>query len=153
MTAANHPISTPATRPLTHANGQHVGATRTRRRSVARDGPDPVDLHVGGRLRLRRTLLGISQEKLGAALGLTFQQIQKYERGANRVSASKLHALSRALDVPVQWFFEECRRPAPATPTRFELELGREFRRLAPRTKQAIVQLIRSLANGEAAKR
>jgi len=68
--------------------------------------PNPVDVHVGARVRLRRTLLGMSQEKLGEALGLTFQQVQKYERGANRVSASRLHDLSNVLDVPVSFFFD-----------------------------------------------
>ena len=71
------------------------------------DSPSPVDLHVGSRVRLRRTLLGMSQEKLGNAVGLTFQQIQKYERGANRIGASRLFDMSRALDVPVQFFFDE----------------------------------------------
>jgi transcriptional regulator with XRE-family HTH domain len=66
-----------------------------------------IDAHVGSRLRLRRLLLGISQEKLGGALGLTFQQIQKYERGANRVGASRLYDLSIALDVPVSYFFAD----------------------------------------------
>ena len=66
----------------------------------------PVDVHVGGRVRLRRVFLGYSQEKLANALGLTFQQIQKYERGANRISASKLYELSRILNVPVTYFFE-----------------------------------------------
>jgi transcriptional regulator with XRE-family HTH domain len=70
-------------------------------------GPNPIDVHVGARLRLRRTLLGMSQEKLGHALGLTFQQVQKYERGANRIGASRLYDLSRVLDVPVSFFFEE----------------------------------------------
>ncbi len=69
--------------------------------------PNPIDVHVGGRVRLRRTLLGMSQEKLGEALGLTFQQVQKYERGANRVGASRLFDLSRVLDVPVSYFFED----------------------------------------------
>ena len=68
---------------------------------------NPVDIHVGGRVRLRRTLLGLSQEKLGAAVGLTFQQIQKYERGANRIGASRLFEFSKILDVPVSYFFEE----------------------------------------------
>ena len=63
--------------------------------------PRPVDVHVGSRLRLRRTLLGLSQGKLGEAVGLTFQQIQKYERGANRVGASRLFEFSRILDVTV----------------------------------------------------
>jgi transcriptional regulator with XRE-family HTH domain len=71
------------------------------------DTPSPVDIHVGSRVRLRRTLLGMSQEKLGTAVGLTFQQIQKYERGANRIGASRLYDMSRVLDVPVQFFFDE----------------------------------------------
>jgi len=69
--------------------------------------PNPIDVHVGGRVRLRRTLLGLSQEKLGEAIGLTFQQVQKYERGANRIGASRLFDLSRVLDVPVGYFFED----------------------------------------------
>ena len=69
--------------------------------------PNPVDIHVGARVRLRRTLLGISQERLGDAVGLTFQQIQKYERGANRIGASRIYELSRILDVPVSFFFED----------------------------------------------
>lgn len=69
--------------------------------------PNPVDIHVGSRIRLRRTLLGLSQEKLGEAIGLTFQQIQKYERGANRVGASRLYALSQVLDVPVAFFYDD----------------------------------------------
>ncbi len=69
--------------------------------------PNPVDVHVGGRVRLRRTLLGISQERLGDAVGLTFQQIQKYERGANRIGASRIYELSRILDVPVSFFFDD----------------------------------------------
>ena len=75
---------------------------------VSRTGtPNPVDIHVGSRIRLRRTLLGLSQEKLGEAIGLTFQQIQKYERGANRVGASRLYALSQVLDVPVAFFYDD----------------------------------------------
>lgn len=69
--------------------------------------PNPVDVHVGSRVRLRRTLLGMSQEKLGESIGLTFQQVQKYERGANRIGASRLYDLARVLDVPVGFFFEE----------------------------------------------
>jgi len=69
--------------------------------------PNPIDVHVGGRVRLRRTLLGLSQEKLGEAIGLTFQQVQKYERGANRIGASRLFDLSRVLDVPVGYFFDD----------------------------------------------
>lgn len=75
--------------------------------SMVKSSPDPVDIHVGARVRLRRTLLGMSQEKLGKALGLTFQQVQKYERGANRIGSSRLFQLSRILDVPVSFFFDE----------------------------------------------
>jgi transcriptional regulator with XRE-family HTH domain len=69
--------------------------------------PNPVDIHVGGRIRLRRTLLGLSQETLADSLGLTFQQVQKYERGANRVSSSRLFDLVRILGVPIAYFFDE----------------------------------------------
>ncbi|MBL4613129.1 MAG: helix-turn-helix transcriptional regulator [Emcibacter sp.] len=69
--------------------------------------PEPVDVHVGSRVRLRRTLLGMSQDKLGKALSLTFQQIQKYERGANRIGSSRLYKLSQILDVPVSFFFDD----------------------------------------------
>jgi transcriptional regulator with XRE-family HTH domain len=82
-----------------------VSGNQRRRRNSTR--LSPIDVHVGGRLRLRRTLLGMSQEKLGHAIGLTFQQVQKYERGANRIGASRLYDLSRVLDVPVAFFFDE----------------------------------------------
>lgn len=67
---------------------------------------DPIDGHVGARLKLRRTMLGWSQEKLGHAIGVSFQMVQKYERGACRVGASRLMKIANALDVPVSWFFE-----------------------------------------------
>ena len=70
------------------------------------DNPNPIDVHVGHRLRLRRTLLGMSQERLGQLLGLTFQQIQKYERGVNRIGSSRLYELGRILNVPVSFFFD-----------------------------------------------
>ena len=69
--------------------------------------PNPIDIHVGSRIRLRRTMLGMSQEKLGEALGITFQQIQKYEKGTNRVGASRLQNISSILNVPVSFFFED----------------------------------------------
>lgn len=68
--------------------------------------PNPIDRHVGSRVRMRRVILGMSQEKLGEALGLTFQQVQKYEKGANRIGASRLQQISRTLDVPPAFFFE-----------------------------------------------
>src|SRR3982751_1631732 len=76
-------------------------------RMASKGFPNPIDVHVGARVRLRRTLLGLSQEKLGEAIGLTFQQVQKYERGANRIGASRLYQLSRVLDVPVSFFFDD----------------------------------------------
>jgi transcriptional regulator with XRE-family HTH domain len=69
--------------------------------------PNPIDVHVGARLKLRRTLLGISQEKLAESVAITFQQIQKYERGINRIGASRLFDLAAVLDVSVDFFFEE----------------------------------------------
>src|SRR5215203_5670149 len=81
------------------------------------DKPNPIDVQVGSRVRLRRNMLGLSQEKLGDAIGLTFQQVQKYERGANRIGASRLHELSRVLDVPISFFFDDTdpvRAPAMA---------------------------------------
>ena len=84
------------------------------------DKPNPIDVHVGSRVRLRRNMLGLSQEKLGEAIGLTFQQVQKYERGANRIGASRLHDLSRVLDVPVSFFFDDMDPVrAPAIPAGF----------------------------------
>ncbi|RLQ86983.1 helix-turn-helix domain-containing protein [Notoacmeibacter ruber] len=68
--------------------------------------PNPIDIHVGSRIRLRRNMIGMSQEKLGDNLGITFQQIQKYEKGTNRVGASRLQAISEILQVPVSFFFE-----------------------------------------------
>ncbi len=81
--------------------------TRRRARSAKREHPHPIDVHVGGRVRLRRMLLGMSQDKLGHALGLTFQQIQKYEKGVNRIGASRIFELSQLLDVPVQYFYDD----------------------------------------------
>jgi transcriptional regulator with XRE-family HTH domain len=75
--------------------------------------PNPVDKHVGSRVRMRRLMLAMSQEKLGGALGLTFQQVQKYERGANRIGASRLHQLSHILQVPVEFFFEGAPNASP----------------------------------------
>ena len=75
-------------------------------RYAAKKAPNPTDRHVGSRVRMRRLMLAMSQEKLGAALGLTFQQVQKYERGANRIGASRLQQISHILQVPVEFFFE-----------------------------------------------
>lgn len=84
-----------------------AAARKSRRGQSPLRKPNIIDTHVGARMRLRRTLLGVSQEQLAEALGLTFQQVQKYERGTNRISASRLFQLSRVLDVPITWFFDE----------------------------------------------
>ena len=81
---------------------------------MAKKAPNPIDKHVGSRVRMRRMMLSMSQEKLGDALGLTFQQVQKYEKGTNRIGASRLQQISLILQVPVSFFFEG----APAPPGR-----------------------------------
>ncbi len=83
--------------------------------------PNPVDIHVGSRLRMRRTLAGLSQENLGNAVGLTFQQIQKYERGTNRIGASRLYEFSQILLVPVSYFFDELSDDLGTSEGRFQL--------------------------------
>ncbi len=135
--------------------------------------PSPIDVHVGTRIRLRRTLLGMSQERLGDALGLTFQQVQKYERGVNRVGASRLFDLSRVLDVPISFFFDDmpdglsgsaavARRAAgfedrqdpfgDDTMSRREtLELVRAYYRIAdPALRKKVFELIKSMGPSEA---
>ena len=128
---------------------------------------DPVDVHVGSRVRLRRTLLGLSQERLGEAVGLTFQQIQKYERGANRIGASRMYDLAHVLDVPVSFFFEEMphevqqrnestagqgegeQAVAERNPlTRREtLELVRAYYRIgSPRVRKRVFELVKAVA-------
>jgi transcriptional regulator with XRE-family HTH domain len=77
-----------------------------RRLSIVKKTPDPIDRHVGSRVRMQRTLMKMSQEKLGEALGLTFQQVQKYEKGTNRIGASRLQQISKSLNVPPSFFFD-----------------------------------------------
>jgi len=140
-----------------------------RGRRGRRTGPHPVDIHVGSRVRMRRTLLGMSQEKLGDALVLTFQQVQKYERGANRIGSSRLFEISRILDVPVSFFFEEMSSeaasagpltdsgdPPTADPEEFQrdplakretLELVRAYYRITdPRVRKRVFELTKSIA-------
>ncbi|MEO0034255.1 MAG: hypothetical protein RLZZ501_278 [Pseudomonadota bacterium] len=90
-------------------------ARKTSRGRLEDGSANPIDIHVGARMRLRRTLLGLSQEKLGEAIGLTFQQVQKYERGSNRIGASRLFDLARVLDVPVSYFFDDLPAEAAAS--------------------------------------
>jgi len=126
--------------------------------------PHPVDQHVGSRVRLRRMLLGLSQERLGESLGITFQQVQKYEKGVNRIGASRLLQISEILDVPVEFFFEEAphidgrRAPGMAEAdsetfileflnSREGLELNRAFAKIAdPKVRKRVVNLVRSLS-------
>jgi transcriptional regulator with XRE-family HTH domain len=121
-----------------------MALTRPLRRPGRRktDKPNPIDIHVGSRIRLRRNMLGLSQEKLGEAIGLTFQQVQKYERGANRVGASRLHELSRVLDVPVSFFFDDMDPVrAPAIPGGFA-EAPAEAFDSDPLRKRETVELV-----------
>ena len=107
-----------------------MATSHSMRRAGRRKGdkPNPIDVHVGSRVRLRRNMLGLSQEKLGEAIGLTFQQVQKYERGANRIGASRLHDLSRVLDVPVSFFYDDMDPVrAPAIPAGFAEPPGAGF--------------------------
>jgi transcriptional regulator with XRE-family HTH domain len=128
--------------------------------------PNPVDAHVGSRVRLRRMLLGMSQERLGESMGLTFQQVQKYEKGVNRIGASRLFQISKILDVPVQFFFEEApyagdgsRAPGLAEPdseafileflnSREGLELNRAFVKIGDaKVRKSVVDLVRALSS------
>ena len=136
-----------------------------RRKTIAEHGPDPVDIYVGHRLRQRRTLLGISQGKLADAFGVSFQQVQKYERGTNRISASRLHLLTKILDVPVGYFFEglpnhlenreELENVEIGTPDRMTsretLELVRAYYRITdPDIRRRLADLIRAVGRPEA---
>jgi len=124
---------------------------RRRSRVVSEDGPDPVDVHVGKRIRERRLSLGMSQTDLGEYLGLTFQQIQKYEKGANRISASKLWALSHLFEVPIGWFFDGLGKAGKGQKdvmTRPEtLQLARYYLACPASTKKRLLALIRATAD------
>ncbi len=104
----------------------------------------PVDVHVGRRVRIRRTLLGLSQEKLGEALDLTFQQVQKYERGANRISASRLYQIGYVLDVPVSYFFEELTEPQTPQAAGIQLSETTEKFEQDPLIKRETLELVRA---------
>jgi len=133
---------------------------------MAKKTPNPIDRHVGSRVRMRRMMLGMSQEKLGDALGLTFQQVQKYEKGSNRIGASRLQQISLVLQVPVSFFFEgapslpgEAGEPAglaePRAPdfatgmlsTSEGLALARAFMRISNvRLRRRLVDLVEEMA-------
>ena len=126
--------------------------------------PNPIDTHVGTRVRMRRKLLGVSQEKLADALGLTFQQVQKYERGVNRVSASKLYEAASFMGVDVGYFFEGLAGRSAAEGfaeseserytqsflmTAEGVELASLFPRLSAKQRRRIQELVRTLADDE----
>lgn len=135
--------------------------------------PNPVDIHVGSRIRMRRIMLGMSQQKLGELLGLTFQQVQKYERGTNRVGASRIWDLTKVLDVPVTYFFEDMSEDIEANSPRlraglsdtpvpevdFEpdpmakretLELARAYYRIKdPTVRKRIFDMVKALSKAE----
>lgn len=127
--------------------------------------PNPIDIHVGSRVRLRRTMMSMSQEKLGDALGITFQQIQKYEKGTNRIGASRMQQISAALKVPVAFFFEDAPTHtgtpatgmAEASSTSYVvdflsspegIQLNRAFVRISnPAIRRKIVDMVKTLAD------
>ena len=135
--------------------------------ALGKKSPNPVDVHVGSRVRLRRMLVGLSQEKLGQRMGLTFQQIQKYEKGLNRIGASRLYKLSQILEVPVGFFYEgmtqigETANAGMAEEnteaflyeflnTRDGLELNRAFVKVSDvNIRKSIIDLVRSLGRAD----
>ena len=139
-------------------------ANNQEEKTMTRKEPNPVDHHVGARVRGRRILLGMSQEKLGDALGVTFQQVQKYEKGTNRIGASRLENISRVLEVPPAYFFDGVNKGAGAFPGFAEessaalasgfasategLDLNRAFARIADaKVRRHILELVTALAN------
>jgi transcriptional regulator with XRE-family HTH domain len=134
---------------------------------MAKKAPNPIDKHVGSRVRMRRMMLSMSQEKLGGALGLTFQQVQKYEKGTNRIGASRLQQISHILQVPVAFFFEGAPTlqphqdglidaPSPSYVSDFlatsdGLALTKAFMRIKePRLRRRIVDLVEEIAERDA---
>src|SRR6266702_2401565 len=119
---------------------------------MAKKAPNPIDKHVGSRVRMRRMMLGMSQEKLGDALGLTFQQVQKYEKGTNRIGASRLQQISNILQVPVSFFFEGA---SPAYVSDFlatsdGLSLTKSFMKIKnSKLRRRIVDLVEQIAGEE----
>jgi len=133
---------------------------------MAKKAPNPIDRHVGSRVRMRRMMLSMSQEKLGGALGLTFQQVQKYEKGTNRIGASRLQQISLILQVPVAFFFEGApaaqaeneglgEAPSPTYVSDFlatsdGLALTKAFMEIKePRLRRRIVDLVEEIAGRE----
>lgn len=135
---------------------------------VAKKAPNPIDKHVGSRVRMRRMMLNMSQEKLGDALGLTFQQVQKYEKGVNRIGAGRLYQVAHILGVPVSYFYEdvtgrEAENGGPANDQDTQpvmeflssgegLQLALAFMRIREgRVRKRVIDLVKSLADGDQA--
>jgi transcriptional regulator with XRE-family HTH domain len=131
---------------------------------VSRKSPNPIDAHVGARVRMRRVLISMSQEKLGERLGLTFQQVQKYEKGTNRIGASRLQQISDILSVPVSYFFEGAPTQQQGggfsegtstyvvdfLSTTEGLQLNKAFTRISdPKVRRKVVELVKALAGDE----
>ena len=133
------------------------------------DTPHPVDVHVGQRVKLRRTLMGMTQGKLGESIGLTFQQIQKYEKGVNRIGASRVYEMAQLLSVPVQFFYDGVGGDGAAAPQGFAegdaphpvmelvsspegVQLCRYFAAIRdPQVKKRVLDLVKSIAETEGA--
>ena len=128
---------------------------RAKRRTVQEFGAHPVDVYVGQRVRMRRVICGLSQTALANRIDLTFQQLQKYESGMNRISASKLWLIAQELDAPVQWFFTDAvvgKSPTAEFGTKCEtLELVRNFMNIQSESRQHFLSLAKSVGpDGEA---
>ncbi|MCC7273359.1 MAG: helix-turn-helix transcriptional regulator [Alphaproteobacteria bacterium] len=140
--------------PVARPRAARTPTERPRRRVAIIDGPSPVDVHVGRQVRLYRTVAGLSQTQLAEAIGLTFQQVQKYERGGNRISASKLVQIARVLGTPVTAFFEGL-EPEAASPhdpgimlRREAIELSRAYERIgSPDLRQSLMELFHRLGD------
>ncbi|GAB4572706.1 MAG: helix-turn-helix transcriptional regulator [Rhodothalassiaceae bacterium] len=115
--------------------------------------PDPIDVHVGERVRARRLLAGMSQDAFASKLGITFQQVQKYEKGTNRISASRLYRMAKILNTPISYFFAEMgERQLPPKLRREGLELVRAFNGIeSPAMRKQVLQLIEALGDRHAA--
>ena len=130
---------------------------------MAKKTPNPIDKHVGSRVRMRRMMLSMSQEKLGDALGLTFQQVQKYEKGVNRIGAGRLFEIARILGVPIDFFYDGVGAPGEGAietaPPVMEfvssgegLQLSLAFMKIRdPKVRRRVLDLVKSLANEEEA--
>lgn len=117
------------------------------KKNLSSNNPDPIDVKVGEKLRFLRVLKGLSQGKLAEKVGITFQQIQKYEKGVNRIAPSRLDAISRALDVNIMDFFDESEKnTSEQNLSLTEAKVLKNFRKLAPSMQQSVINLLDSLS-------